>query len=125
MMKENAKHLTAYFQPQGFIVNMDPVVKKGKVREEDEQQELEWFQRLQKDKYTALYHMGFLVRQDWMSPSITYLHRISELLIRRLSQQPDLELMRQDTFAPLSQEDLALLKDEVPFVHGTEFVTKE
>ena len=108
MDNENTKCLNAYYQASGFIVDMEPAPKKAKITEADEKAQQDWYERFHEDKYGALYHMGFLVKQAWMTSSVAYLHRISELLIRRLSQQPELELMREETAAELKDEELDL-----------------
>lgn len=111
--------LTAFYQPGGFVIDLLPV--SGKHTAASEEQEV-WYRKFREDKDRALFHMGFLARQSWMSPSVAYLHRISDLLVRRLSSQPDIELMRDGVEVPFLQEYADLLKEEIPFANGSEFV---
>lgn len=84
-----------------------------------------WYKEFEKDKFSALYHLGFITGQSWMTPSVRYLYRLAELLIRRLSSSPELELMRGLTEASLTEEDATRLLNEMPFVIGREFVDGE
>ena len=110
--------LTAFFQPDGFQADLVPL--SGKKAEGPEQRE--WFHRFRDNQVAALFHLGFLPKQSWMSPSIAYLHQIADLAVRRLSSQPDIELMREETETELTPDDISALKEDIPFVHGSEFV---
>ncbi|HZK01415.1 MAG TPA: DEAD/DEAH box helicase, partial [Anaerovoracaceae bacterium] len=104
-----------YFTPNDFIV--------------EEEQELSesiatWMDNFIKDKYKALYHLGFLEKQKWFSPSLEYLHHISQLLVRRISRQPDLEISREAIIVELSNEEIDNLIDDAPFAIGIEHITK-
>jgi len=81
-----------------------------------------WQIEFENDKYGALFHLGFLNREKWFSPSLEYLHRISELLIKKLSRQSEIELNRDDIQQDLSVDELFQLKEEIPFVLGMEYV---
>ena len=81
-----------------------------------------WFDRLREDPWKGLYHLGFLLPESWMRPSVWYLHRIAAYLIRRLSTSPELELERDGLEAELSFEEAGTLLEALPFVNGAEFV---
>lgn len=117
--------LEFYYRPDGFTVDMrEDSGKRGTkekaVPETDEGRE--WYAKFLENKYQALYHMGFCTRRPWMSPSVEYLYRLSDLLIRKLSSSPELELMRGELEAALTDEDCQALLDALPFVTGMEFV---
>ncbi|MFZ7103760.1 MAG: DEAD/DEAH box helicase [Peptococcaceae bacterium] len=111
--KQEEQQLCAYFTSSDFII--------------EEDQELPdplktWMKRFEKDKYSALFHFGFLERAKWFSPSLEYLHHIAELLIRRISQQADLEICRDAVQVELRNDEVEKLKDEIPFAIGMEYV---
>lgn len=112
--------LKAFFEATGFNVDLVEVKKCEKLEEQ-----VLWYERFSEERYLALYHLGFLVKESWMSSSIRYLHKIAELLIHKISTQPDLELMRKDIEVSLSEEELANLIDDAPYVTGNEFVTQD
>lgn len=110
--------LTAFYQTHGFQVDLIPVPKKQAA----DAQHQKWFQQFNSSPWEALFQFGFLPKERWMSPSMAYLHFIADRLIRRLSSQPDIELMREAAEAPLSREDMDQLKEALPFVGGMEYV---
>jgi len=69
-----------------------------------------------------LYHLGYINREKWFSSGLDYLHQVAELLIRKISQLPDLEVDRELIEVELQSEDAARLRDKLPFVNGMEFV---
>lgn len=116
--REERMELAAFFTPEGFTTDLLPASGKRT----DQAEQTKWHGRFRENKYQALYHLGFLEKQSWMTPSILYLHHIADLLICRLSSQPDIELMRESAEAVLDAEDLSALKEEIPFVNGSEAV---
>ncbi len=81
-----------------------------------------WFERLREEPWKGLYHMGFLLPECWMRPSVWYLHRIAAHLIRRISTSPELELERDEMETVLSAGETGALLEALPFVNGAEFV---
>ncbi|MBE0450949.1 MAG: DEAD/DEAH box helicase [Clostridia bacterium] len=105
--------LNAYFLPDTFVVD-------GVENQDDEIKN--WIEAFEAEKYNALYHLGFLKKEKWFSPSIEYLHHIAEMLITKLSRQSDIEFSRDAIIVELSEDELYRLKEELPFVTGMEFV---
>ncbi|MBK5263034.1 MAG: DEAD/DEAH box helicase, partial [Peptostreptococcaceae bacterium] len=64
-------------------------------------------------------------KEKWFSPSIEYLHHIAEMLIKKLSQQSEIEFNRDTVQADLSEDELFQFKEELPFVIGMEYVDDE
>ncbi len=120
--KEKQK-LTAYYKPEGFVADLDEAVsdKGGKDGASDGEPE-KWKQRFEADRYKALFHLGFLTKKEWFSPSLEYLYHIADMLIQKLSRQPDIELSRNMVQTELSGDELVGLKDKVPFAIGMEYV---
>ena len=121
--KQDHGLLEAYFIPEGFVME-EPVRQtagagSGPMPERTVE---DWYRAFGRDRHRTLLQLGFWQRQDWFSPSVDYLHRIAGLLIRRLGQQPDLELLRDEVEVALSEDDLVRLRDQMPFVLGMEHV---
>ncbi len=115
--KKDKEQLHVYFTSLGFIVDIDEeLAKLQKASYKD------WAVRFSENKYSALFHLGFKERARWFSPSLEYLHRIAGLLIKRISQQTDLEISRDAIEAKLQEDELKKLKDEAPFVLGMEHI---
>ncbi len=114
MTRQETQKLNAYFLPKDFVIDdilnqpMDPLKT--------------WIEAFAADKYSALFHLGFLKKEKWFSPSIEYLHHIAEMLIKKLSQQPEIEFNRDTVQVDLLEDEMYRLKEELPFVIGMEYV---
>lgn len=111
--KQKKQQLQVYFTPGGFIIEdqaglPDPAET--------------WLNQFKKDKYKALFHLGFLERSGWFSPSLGYLHHLAEMLINKIGQQADLEISREVVSVDLQNAELDHLSEDVPFVLGMEHV---
>ena len=116
----NKIELNAYFKPDGFLVDLTPLGIGSEEIVEDKLRE--WFERFSENKVKALFYLGFQAKTEYLSPSMAFLQGISELLLKRLSMQPDIEFTREDVELGLTEEDASMLMDEVPFAIGMEFV---
>ncbi len=111
---QETKELNAYFLPGTFVID------EG---EHHPTQMLKtWVDAFDADKYSALFHLGFLTKESWFSPSIEYLYHIAQRLIKKLSQQPGIELSRDAVQVDLTQDELCRIKEALPFVIGMEYV---
>jgi len=106
--------LNAYFTPDTFVIEDTGTQSADTLKP--------WTRAFEADKYSTLFHLGFLKREDWFSPSLEYLHHVTEVLIRKLSQQSDIEFSREAVQVDLLEDELNQIKDELPFVIGMEFV---
>ena len=109
-----AIELNAYFLPETFVID--------EVENQPEEILKTWIEAFEADKYSALFHLGFLKKESWFSHSIEYLHHIAEMLIKKLSQQTEIELSRDTVQVDLTEDELNHLKDDLPFVIGMEYV---
>ena len=109
-----AQQLCAYFTVKDFVIE-SPESKP-------ENPFSEWVTQFEADKYSALFHLGFLQKAGWFSPSLEYIHHIAELLIKKISQQADLEFSREAVQVELSKDELGQIKEELPFAIGMEYV---
>ncbi len=108
------QELNAYFLPKTFVI------------EDVQEQPIDtlkiWVEAFEADKYSALFHLGFLKKEKWFSPSIEFLHHIAEMLIKKISHQPDIEFTRDTVQVDLLEDELNQLKEQLPFAIGMEYV---
>lgn len=109
--------LNAYFLPQGFAID--------EVNTDCEEMIKEWEKRFNEHKYEALFHLGFMEKYHWFSPALEYLYKIANLIIEKLSQQPDIELVRENVELPLLDEEYNNLLEKIPFAIGMEHVNTQ
>lgn len=129
--------LEAFYTPAGFQIElieapgkrgrkqaiMNSEDRHGQLQGEQKRDEQQvWFESLTDDPWMGLYQMGYLLAEDWMRPSVWYLHHIAEYLIRRISSSPEVEVEREELEVELSPEEAAALLEALPFVSGAEFV---
>lgn len=108
--KQEEQQLCAYFTATGFVMEEDLLELQDPLKT--------WLMEFKADKYAALFHLGFLERAKWFSPSLEYLHHIAELLIGKITQQADLEISRDAVQVDLRNDEVERLKVEIPFVIG-------
>lgn len=119
-MTANEKHMAQLqflFTPDGFLV--DPSVQNLKPKH----QKLK--ERFEKDKYGALYQAGLEERPEDLSASAFFLLLVADTFFRVLTSLPELEVAREDVKTEPSEEICQQLLDAVPFVIGSEHLTKK
>lgn len=110
------QQLQVYFTADGFIIEEeDKLPEPAKA----------WVIKFKKNKYNALFKLSFLQKEKWFSPSLEYLCHIGELLIEKISQQPDLELSRDTLQIELTDDEKKRLMEEVPFTIGVEHIDEK
>ena len=70
------KELMVFFTKEGFTVDYEVSNKKVSSEENRVVQE-GWHTRLVEDKYKAVWDFGFIVKDQWMSPTISFLYYIT------------------------------------------------
>lgn len=73
------------------------------------------------NKYEGLFYLTFKEKEH-LSSAIIFLHDLSSLFLKRLSEQPDLEISREHIEVLLTNEDIDLLLKELPLVLGNEYI---
>lgn len=76
------------------------------------------------NKYEGLFYLTFKEKEA-LSPALVFLHDLSSLFLKRLSEQPDLEISREHIDVPLDHEDVDLLLVELPLVLGNEHINAD
>ena len=117
LKKQEEQELKAYFLPRDFAIDALPNEPLDSLKN--------WIVEFKADKYSALFHLGFSKKQEWFSPSIDYLHHITEILIKKLSQESEIEINRERVEVFLLEDEIYQLKEELPFVIGMEYVDDE
>ncbi len=111
--------LNAYYTLDSFIIELNG--DDHSIKQEGNELK-EWMEGFSENKYKTLYHLGFLTKKEWLSPQMEYLYHIADLLIKKLSKQPDLEISRENVVIDLTEDELADLQSELPFAIGMEYV---
>ena len=111
------KELNAYFLPEGFAIDEVPEQSADTIKK--------WKSAFDDNKFKALFHLGFLNKELWFSPSIEFLHHIAETLIKKLSQQSEIEFYRDKVLVQLTEDEIYELKEETPFAIGMEYVDED
>ena len=81
-----------------------------------------WRKRFESDRYAAMYQLGFSERQDWFTPSMLFLFRVSETFLRCLTRLPELELVRENADIRPDADTVEMLLMGLPYAVGTEYV---
>lgn len=111
---QETQALNACFLPKDFVVDDLPTQPADGLKK--------WITAFEDDKYSALFQLGFNKMEPWFSPSLEYLHHLAELLLKKLSQQPEIEFNRDAVQVDLTDDELYKFKQELPFVIGMEYV---
>lgn len=109
--------LIASFSRDDFILDYEAVAKKG-FSEEKRQFEQAWQAQFRANKDQTLFYFGFSSDLDFLSPTMAFLHRISETFLHKISKQPDLELSRENTDLSLTTDEIAEIRKIIPFGNG-------
>lgn len=107
-------NLDFVFTPNGFILDVAENELTGKA--------LAWKERFDTDRYATLYQLGFSEKEDWFTPSMLFLYRVSEAFIQNLTHLPELELVRENTEVRPDTDTALLLLRGLPYAAGTEHV---
>ena len=105
------------FTAEGFA----PIVEAGRLSQEDR----ELLSRFERNAFEALYDMGLHEKPASASASVSFLILLAETFFKRLTDLPDLELLREGARAVPTDEDQESLLRSVPFALGAEHVTKQ
>jgi len=117
MMPQETQKLNAFFLPKDFVIDDIPNQPTDALKT--------WIVAFEADRYSALFHLGFLKKEKWFSPSVEFLHHVSEMLIKKLSQQSEIEFSREAIQVDLLEDEFYRLKEELPFGIGVEYVDDE
>ncbi|MFT5169953.1 MAG: hypothetical protein ACI8Q2_000568, partial [Candidatus Omnitrophota bacterium] len=117
------KHLTASIFPDK-TVHLEWTIVKKKIYKNT--------QILQKDIYkhskdgfmSGLLFLGFCDQDIPLSQSLNYFRDFAHLFTYKLSHTPDLEVMRDKTYIPITDEEMADMLQKSPFMVGSARMNK-
>ncbi len=113
-MKSREKELIAVFQVDDFII--EESISEGKAPFYDQ----ELLTNFSKNKYQALFDLGFVQINPNMSSSLTFLYHLAHRFISELSKNSDIEITRRAE--PVKNACAIELLREIPFAIGIENV---
>lgn len=109
--------LIASFTKNDFILDYETVAKKG-FTEEKRQFEQAWQAQFRTNKDQTLFYFGFLTNLEFLSPTMAFLHQISAGFIQKIAKQPDLEFSREHVDLSLTPDEIAEIRQIIPFGNG-------
>ena len=84
----------------------------------------EVYKRFLKDTHEALIFLGFSDRTVAMSDSLNYLRRIASTFVKKLSQNPDIEVLREKIVVEIDEEEVQQLLQNAPYLKGAEHLSR-
>ncbi len=109
--------LIASFTKDDFILDYESVAKKG-FTEDKRQFEQAWQAQFRANKDQTLFYFGFLSNLEFLSPTMAFLHRISEKFLQKIAKQPDLEFSREHVDLSLTPDEIEEIRKIIPFGNG-------
>ena len=107
---QNTQPLQFAFTAEGFLPYSDA--------------DRELLSRFERDRFAALYHMEPSDGPEAAGASAAFLLLLRDTFFKRLTDLPDLELLRENARAELSEQDVEDLLRAVPFALGAEHITE-
>lgn len=84
-----------------------------------------WLENFERDRYYALYKMGFEEREKDLTATGSYLYLLSNTFLKMLTSLPELELAREQVKIKPAEEEINNLQQAVPFAIGAENITEK
>ncbi len=97
-----------------------PDIQAGADSAEDE-----WDWHNEKDRFRALYQLGFEEKKANITVTANYLYNLVSAFFECLTSLPELELAREQAEVRLSEDQMLNLFASVPFAVGSEYITEE
>ena len=114
---QNSQTMQFAFTADGFV----PIADAQMLNDADR----ELLSRFEEDRFAALYSMGLQGGAETVGASAAFLTLLSDTFFKRLTDLPDLELLRENACAALSEQDVESLLSAVPFALGAEHITEK
>lgn len=114
--------LEVVFTPESFYLDVsDAGLQAGP----EEKRRLRWLKDFEKDRFDALFRLGFEDRPVGESGSFLWLHTLSAEFASLLTRLPELEIARERAVVLPEEDSVQRLLYALPFGIGTEYVTRE
>jgi len=85
----------------------------------------EIFARFSRGDRDLFFSLAFIDQPDELAMSLRYLIGITDVFLRKLALNPDLELLRERATAELDEEITDELLDRAPYMYGQQFLNRE
>ncbi len=109
----NKSAINFIFTKEGFIAEIKEPGNAGELGE-----------LFEKDRYRALYRMGFENKPVNTNPSEEFMYRVAEAFFEALTDIPELELAREKVKVAPSGDIIEKILGITPFAIGSEFIDK-
>ena len=105
-----------------FIFTSDSFVIDSAKKNNLDDFDYKWETKFKADKFQALYDLGFEGVAKSESPSLAFLHLLSETFIELLMDLPELEIARTSVTVTVDDNAKSRLLNAVPFALGYEYI---
>lgn len=118
----NHERLEAVVMPNSSI-QLELLSQVDEINQQTQVLQQEIFDRYSSDPQSWLFFLGFIGKNQELSPSLLFWRGFSRLFIRRLSLTADIEEHRSRISIPLTAEDLLRLQETAPSMIGGEYLS--
>ncbi|MBF0225060.1 MAG: DEAD/DEAH box helicase [Desulfobacterales bacterium] len=95
------------------------------VSEDTKQLQDEFYKKFTSHEYSSLLFLGFSDKNIQLSSSLTYLRSFASLFVLKLTQTPDLEIIRDKVKINIDEHELLDTLEKAPMMTGSEYLTQE
>ncbi len=117
------KELIAVIQPDGFVLDWHETQQKPQSEYTTLQQEL--YKSFEEHPYRWLLEMGFTNKLSGMSPSLQFMGVVAGTFVEELSQNADVEILREKTTVYVQPEQSQQIIKSAPFMTGSGYLTRQ
>ncbi len=116
-MEKHKMHLGFVFTKTDFCLDVQQDLK--------EEESKAWFDKFEKDRFAALYQLGFEEKPSHMTATANYLYQLASTFFQCLTDLPELELARERAEPAASEDQIRQLLESVPFAVGAEYISEK
>jgi len=118
------KELIVIFKQDG-VFELDFQVSKEKLSEEQIALQREIHNMYTKSENEGMFFIGFSEETQGLTDSASYLRLIIATFIKKLSMNPDIELLREKIIIDIEKDEIKDLLDSAPYLTGLEHLNGE
>ena len=122
--KDQTKELIVIFKQNG-VFELDFQVTKEKFSEEQIEIQQNINNCFVENHNEGVFFLGFFKKTDGLSESLTYLRHIIATFTKKLSMNPDIEILREKTIVDIEKYEIKDLLDSAPYLTGSEHLNGE
>jgi hypothetical protein len=117
------KELIVIIKPDGLF-ELDLQVTEEQIDKDQIVFQEEIYRRFMEDADEALLYLGFSGKTVSMSESLGYLKSIASNFVKKLSMNPDIELLREKIFTEIEIEEIEYLLQSAAYLNGAEYLNE-